>query len=306
MAYFGPSTLTPGNPGGRLTLSSTLAISLATIAAAATLYYLPFRHSKISLYNGSAWLEYDIGAAGLSNVLANSATGKAGPAAVANNSNYDYFVWDDAGTVRLTRGPLWSSGTARGTGAGTTELEQVNGVWVNKIAITNGPAAQRGRYVGSVRSNGTATVDLIIPSAAGTAGFVGLWNNYNRTLLDLRASESTVSWSYLTSAWRAANNTSIVRVSWILGLAEDFVSCMHRNVGGFSSSVNFGPGYDWSSGAPTVQGTLSTQPVAVDVIEDNRCDLGFHYFQGLENGLGVATATWYGTPYTYLKVRVSY
>ena len=82
------------------------------------------------------------------------------PAAATTNSNYDLFVWNDGGTYRCTRGPAWSSDTARGTGAGTTELQLLNGILTNKNAITNGPAANKGTYVGTVRTNGSSQVDF--------------------------------------------------------------------------------------------------------------------------------------------------
>jgi hypothetical protein len=90
-----------------------------------------------------------------------------------------FFGWNDAGTFRATRGPAWTSDTARGTGAGTTELELVNGIYLNKVAITNGPAANRGTYLGTIRTNGSATVDVILGgtgAAGGESSTYGVWN----------------------------------------------------------------------------------------------------------------------------------
>lgn len=46
--------------------------------------------------------------------------------------------------------------TIRGTGAGSSELQQILGVWTNKVAITDGPRANKGTFVGTIRSNGSS------------------------------------------------------------------------------------------------------------------------------------------------------
>jgi hypothetical protein len=142
------------------------------------------------------------------------------PAAVANNSNYDLFVWSDSGTIRCTRGPAWTSDAARGTGAGTTELVMVNGILLNTVSITNGPAASRGTYVGTVRSNGTASIDWTYGSVASNWGTASLYvyNHYNKVRIATMMGDTTDTWSYTTQTWRAANgNTTAARVNWING-----------------------------------------------------------------------------------------
>src|SRR5436853_574503 len=92
--------------------------------------------------------------------------------------------------------------TLRGTGAGTTELEFVAGILMNKAAITNGPGADRGTYVGSIRTNASSTVDVIfggVGAAGGESSVLGLWNMYNRRLVDLVNVDNTDSWNYTTS-----------------------------------------------------------------------------------------------------------
>ncbi|MCU1276557.1 MAG: hypothetical protein JWM53_103, partial [bacterium] len=160
-------------PGGRLTLTTGVPVTNTDVAGAATVYYTPHRHNRIRLFDGTRWKWYTF--AELSQAL-NDATKS--PAATIANKNYDMFVWDDGGVTRCTRGPKWDDGavagsdTARGTGANSTELEFYDGRWVNKIAITNGPAARRGLYVGTVRTDGT-------PAANDTLAKRHVWNTYN-------------------------------------------------------------------------------------------------------------------------------
>lgn len=155
LTQLGGGTSGPMTPQGRLSLTTGVPITTTDVTGATTCYYALASGRYVPIYNGTSFANTDI-LAQLSNITTDSATGKAGPAAVANNSIYDLFVWSDAGTPRLTRGPAWTSDTGRGTGAGTTEIEQVKGIWVNKIAITNGPGVNLGTLVGSVRSNGSA------------------------------------------------------------------------------------------------------------------------------------------------------
>jgi len=82
-------------------------------------YYTPYNGNQMPIYTEPSWFDGFLGAA---NITTASVTGNAGPAVVAANSNYDLFAWSTSGTVTLTRGPAWTSDTARGTGAGTTEL----------------------------------------------------------------------------------------------------------------------------------------------------------------------------------------
>lgn len=91
-------------PGGRLTLTSGTPVTTADVTAAGTVYFAPCRSAKIPIYNGSRWTLETF--AQLSNVLANSTVGSAGPAAGAAGKNYDFFVWSNAGVLTLTRGPL--------------------------------------------------------------------------------------------------------------------------------------------------------------------------------------------------------
>jgi hypothetical protein len=208
-------------PGGRLTLSSGVPVMASTVSGATTIYYTPYQHRVVPIYDGTRFWPTDIGGE-LSQ--ATSDTTKS-PAAVANNSNYDLFVWNDAGTIRCTRGPAWSSSTARGTGAGTTELERVAGILVNKIAITNGPAAQRGTYVGSVRSNGSAQINFIYGGSAsgGTAGVLGVFNYYNRIALCTSVIDSGASYTTTTGSIRQARASAGNQISFLIGVAEENV-----------------------------------------------------------------------------------
>lgn len=293
----------PLSPGGRLTLTSATPVLTATVNASTSIYYALYLHDKVPLYDGTNWTYTTF------TELTNTTTDNTkNPAAVANNSNYDLFVWSDSGTIRLGRGPAWTSDTGRGTGAGTTELERVNGIWMNKISITNGPAAQRGTYVGTVRSNGTATIDFQFGSTAagGGAGILGVWNLYNRRLVCTTVKDSTDSWTYTTPgggpAWRALDNSSTNRVSYVCGLAEDYIKAFIDVLALQSVSTGGNP---WTGiGYDSTTALSSTSVANINSGAQGKTggffattSLGYHYMSGIEypNGTpSVTVNTFYG------------
>ncbi len=113
----------------------------------------------------------------------------------------------------------------RGTGAGTCELERVDGIWVNKYDIVNGPAAQRGTWVGTIYCNGSSQVDF--KKGSSTAGFgeaiIGIWNAYNRVNLS-GAVLNSGGWGPYSGSWRPAAGLPTSRATFVAGLKEDDAS----------------------------------------------------------------------------------
>lgn len=282
---------------GRLTLSSATPVMVSDVSASTSIYYTPYFGDKIALYDGTNWTN------SIFTELTNTTTDNTkNPAAVANNSNYDLFVWSDSGTLRLGRGPAWTSDTARGTGAGTTELERVNGVLVNKIAITNGPAAQRGRYVGTVRSNGSATIDWNLGSAAagGGAAFLYVWNMYNRVLVGGMVRDTTDSWSYAVSSYRSLDNSTGNRVSFVRGMNEDAANAAILMRCDLDLNEAAAVSFDLD-GTTTLDGMTATafnaNAAAIGAMITGSWSgvpgLGHHFLQAIENAVA-GTVTFYG------------
>lgn len=280
-------------PGGRLTLTSATSVTTADVTGATTVYYAFHGHDRIKLYNGTRWVWFTF--AELSQLTTDATKS---PAAVANNSVYDLFVWSDSGTLRCTRGPLWTSDTTRGTGAGTTELERLNGRWVNKIAITNGPAAQRGLYVGTIRSDGSAQIN-------DSAAKRHVWNAYNRAPRGMRVAESTNSWTYNTNAFRQANAAATNQLDFVLGLNEDVVfaqvNALAATDAGSTQAGVAGVGLDSTAALATgfvslSQTILHVGATAIGGFWRGHPGIGRHTLTWLENGTGAGgTTTWYGT-----------
>jgi hypothetical protein len=290
--------LAAASPQGRLTLTTAVPVLVSDVTAATTIRYTPHVGELVPVYDGTDLIATVF--AELTNDTTASATGKAGPAAVTTNSNYDLFVWNDAGTVRLTRGPAWTSDTARGTGAGTSELQRVKGLWTNAVAITNGPAANRGTYVGTVRSNGSSQIDVKFgasPASGGSNAIIGVWNAYNRVPVVAASYESTDSWAYATASFRSLNNNNGNRVTMIRGLNEDavFAQCF-----GYATASAGNPIVALAVGLDSVTvASGSTGAVAIGNLLNRNISsyagvpgLGLHFLQALE--LGGANVTFYG------------
>jgi len=311
LSLLAAGAITSFAPTGRLTLESGVPVSTSDKTGKATVYYTPagVGYAQYPSYDGTTWSVKTFSE--LSNDLTQSSTNKAGAAAAGPYEIHDCFVWDDAGTNRLTRGPkwivsntvtmtsatpcvvtetahgLWTGATkrftttgalytglaantdyfvtmidansyrlsttlanllavtyiatsgaqsgvhtgqnytsVRGTGAGTTELQMVEGVRVNKYDITNGPAAQRGTYVGSICTNASSQIDFKLGSYAAGYGeaFIGIWNAYNRVKVSGTINTSTSSWGINGSLIQKVFNLSATaRASMVSGLAEDCV-----------------------------------------------------------------------------------
>ena len=194
---------------GRLTLTTAVPMPSSDVTGATTVYFTPYKGNVVQLYDGTTWLPYIF--AELSQLTTDATKS---PAAVAVSSNYDVFVWNDSGTLRATRGPAWSGDKERGNGAGTTELGMLEGRYVNNVAITNGPAAQRGLYVGTIRSNASSQIEDSDSNRM-------VWNFYNRIPRNMfrvfTADRATTSATFVEL-------DSEIRCNFVLGLSEDAVS----------------------------------------------------------------------------------
>ncbi len=210
-------------PGGRLTLATGTPIMVAEVANATTLYYTPCHHDLVPLYDGAKWTVYRF--TELSIAMAASANWAA-------NSNFDVYIYNDGGTLRLVTGAAWTSDTAR-----NESLTRLNGRWTNTASMTGryGAAstvtvpANQGLYVGTIRttaSTGTTTWELGGAAANGDPGFLYVWNMYNRVPVSISVHDNTNSWTYQSATLRSKNASTGNRVTYVCGQPDDVVSVL--------------------------------------------------------------------------------
>jgi hypothetical protein len=277
-------------PEGRLTLTSTTPIMLSNVSGATAVHYVPYVGSLTCAWNDDDFVIRRSDTAVSQNLTDTTYS----PAAAVADAVYDMFVWWDVDRLRLSRGPAWVSGTARGTGAGTTELNRLHGTLVNENAITNGPAKWRGTYVGTIRTNASATVDFIRGDYAtgGVKAFLGVWNMYNRVDTYAFNYDTTTSWTYATAAWRTRNNAANARITFVSGMPDDCVDVsMQQTVEFTSSSTPFyiAPRLDGTSLLDSAMiknssGSLHARSMLETV-------LGVHYIEAMEYGAANTVCT---------------
>jgi len=206
--------LTFSPPQGRLTLTSGTPVLLSTVSAATTIYYTGYAGNCVPIWNGVRW-SMESFSSDLQNVTTDATTN---PAAVAANSVYDLFVWLSGATLVLSRGPAWTSNSVR-----SLLLTRQNGILVNASAITNGPPANEGTYVGTIASNGTSTIDWIFGTAAsgGGAGRLMVWNQYNRVGINSVTTDNGASYTYATATVRQARGSAGNQCAVVYGQTED-------------------------------------------------------------------------------------
>lgn len=246
-----PSRLIP--PQGYLTLTSGTPVISGDVAGATSVYYTPDIGNLIPIPDGTKFAIREFSELTLT-LNANHVA----------NAIYDIFAFSDSGTLRLGTGPAWTTATAgsgaRGTGAGTTELERLKGLYVNKVSMTarNGAstysvAAKSGIYLGSMLMDGT-NGQVTCHRTWGASRKWGVWNVFNRKPIILKAGEATASWNYTTNTIRQSGGFGNSTIALFAGLAEEifdlsFTQKVSGGTGSAASAMNVAweQGIGWNS-----------------------------------------------------------
>jgi hypothetical protein len=287
-------------PQGRLTLVSATPVMISSQSAKTTVYYTPYHGDFVPIYDGTNMVPTPF-----AEVAQATTDATKSPAATAASQVYDVFCWVDAGTNRCTRGPAWTNDTTRGYA-----LTMVNGILLNSAAITNGPAALRGTYVGTIRSNAASQIDYIFggSAAGGTAAFLGVWNVYNRVDV-MPAVTDQNTWTYSSATVRQADNSAGNRISFVSGLAEDGVAVSYNQRVAFSAASQFimtGFALDSMTTMDKIAFALMTTGMQMSLAPTNiyAPQLGFHFIQATEAADGTNTATFVSGAFQSLSVRL--
>lgn len=286
-------------PQGRLTLASDTPVMTASQAEITTVYYTPYAGNLVPIYDGTNFIP-----TAFSEVSQTTADTTKSPAAVAANSVYDIFCWVDSSTPRCTRGPAWSTLNVRSAG---TAMTFVNGIALNTNAITNGPGASRGTYVGSICSDASSQINYVFGAASngGTPSNLCVWNAYNRVATATTVTDNGASYSYATATIRQARLSAGNQIGMLIGLIQDavsvdYVTVMHTLVNS-STIPSVGIGLNSTTTFADAQGagvTAGVTGVAGLIMYSTMSDhyvgypgLGVQVFSGNELGSGANAAT---------------
>lgn len=226
-------------PQGYLTLTSATPVLASDVTAATTVYYALDQGNLIPVYNGSTFVPTVFTELSLSLVASHVAS-----------TIYDIFVFSNSGVLTLVTGPAWTTSTAgsgaRGTGASTTELTRVSGIYVNTVQITgrNGSStytisANKATYVGSIFMDGS-NGQVSCHRSYGQSRKWGLWNAYNRKRIELVMGDATSAWNYTTNTIRQSRADANNVLTTFAGLPEEQVDISFRQkvVGGSTNAAS--------------------------------------------------------------------
>lgn len=238
---------TISQPQGYLTPVSATPVISTDATSVTAIYYTPKTGVQIPIWNGSRFTMRTFSEMTLTLSTSHSA-----------NSIYDVFCFSDSGVLRLVTGPVWSTLTAgsgaRGTGAGTTQISRVNGLWTNTVAMTarNGSStysvsAGYATYLGSIYIDGS-NGQITCHTTWGQSRKWGIWNAYNRHRISMLMGDSTATFSGTTAltTFAQANGSANNVITTLCGLPEESIdvgylevaSTTAGNAGGIGVGVN--------------------------------------------------------------------
>lgn len=212
-----PLVLPTVTPQCRLTLTGGTPVMASSVAAATSVFLTPYGGNSLPIYDGVRVTNRPFTELSLSTTDSTKS-----PAAVGASKVYDVFAWPDplTGDWVLSRGPEWTNATTRGY-----TFTEIEGLLWNTSAITNGPAALRGLWIGTIASNGGSTIDYIFgaSSSGGTAARLMVWNAYNRVVVGSVAIDTASFTNASTSVDRFHTPSTGMQIAFVLGAQEDAV-----------------------------------------------------------------------------------
>ena len=181
--------------GGRLTLQTAVGVPTTDQTAKTTIYYTPFAHGMIGLYDGTNWIPREFTERSLA--LGTLVSGK----------NYDVFAVSISDVISI-EALVWTSDSAR-----ATALIAVDGVLCKTGDTTR-------RYVGTFRTTSTTTTE----DSEAKRFVYNVNNQVLRSMLGVLgyADDNTVATFTFNSqnVWAALNGGTGNKCEWVNGLTE--------------------------------------------------------------------------------------
>ncbi len=238
----GTITLGQSRPGGRLTLITGAPSPTSDQSAITNIFYTPYRTDLVPIYSGSAWQAFTFTelTLALDSTSAHSGYQQSG-------KNFDLWIINDSGTIRLGTGAAWTGDNTR-----ADALTMLNGIYVNNATVTVRWGSAIGNTV-SVAANLATYVGTFRATADGQASDTMLlryvYNEYNQ-VLRVAAVSYISSHAYATAAWRPWNNNQgLSQTQFVVGQPALIQAVYRTNItivagGGVSFAVDTitGPG----------------------------------------------------------------
>lgn len=252
--------------GGRLTLTSGTPVTTSNVTAAGTLYYTPYLHDKIALYDGTRWRVYTFTEISLALTL-------------TSGKNYDVFLYDNSGTLTLELSAAWTNDTTR-----ADAITRQNGVWVKSGATTR-------RWLGTIRASGTNTTE-----DSDSKRYV--WNYASRVpYVDFRA-DGTDSWTNAGNGTLSAMNSGNAawKFEFVNGLNEwplevySTVACLPDG----DQAIALDSSTTLDRARTTLTNNRTADALTSTVFWSGFSGIGYHYIQAMQTTRTASTVTFYG------------
>lgn len=179
--------------GGRLSLSSSVAVPTSDITAATTVYYLPYQHDYLALYNTYPG---EVAIYSITGGLSLSLSG------YTANTYYDIFAYDGSGSANL-ESVAWTNATTRAT---ALAFDSRIGYYKN--------GDRTRRYLGSIKITGTTG------QCEDSEDARFCWSYHNQVVRYAYKAIGS-SHGYSTNTYRAFDNDTTNKVEIMRGLAEE-------------------------------------------------------------------------------------
>lgn len=259
-------------PGGRLTLSSGVPFTTSDVATATAIYYTPYIHNTVLLWNGAVWKTVKFTEKSL-------ALGT-----VTNALPYDVFGYLFGEELTLEK-LAWTNSTTR-----ATNISLQDGRYCKTSDKTR-------LYLGTFYTISTT-------ETCNTEKRRFLFNMYNRKQQKMKIAESG-NWTYSTASWRPWNNSAANRFEMVIGVADELIEANFNGVAINSAGYSMGHGIGLDSTTTNSADTNTAAGSSGAVVYGNAkytgyVPVGYHYLQALEQGGGSGTTTFYGTASSYV------
>lgn len=259
-------------PGGRLTLESGVPVSTTDQTAKGTLYYTPYAHDFVRLYNGTRPTLYTFTERSLALTL-------------TSGKNYDVFLYDNSGTLTLELSAAWTTDTARADAL----------AWQAGVGYVKSGTATR-LHLGTIRASGTNTTESSWATTDAPAKSF-MWNRYNQVTREASVKDSTDSWTYTTATTRQKRGSANNQIEFVCGdvMPWSAIDCA-LSTGSTTVGSYSGVGYDSTTTPSGSAGYHGASAVGDNMISNasGSAVAGYHYLAALERSDVGGTTTWYG------------
>lgn len=261
-------------PGGRLTTESGEPVSTSDRTSQSTLYYTPYAHATIPLWDGARWVPTTFTESSLA--LSGLTSGKP----------YDVFGYLSSGALALEL-LVWTNDTTRATA----------------VTVQDGRYCKSGDKTRLLLGTIYTTSATTTADAAATRYVSNVYNRTSRRLLD----SSTTGHTYTTGSWREWNGgTGVTKCQFVACLPIDSLQCSLsvnlQRLGGAGTAGYANIDYDATAGTnrlltnlESYLGGIGSVTLAGAAVVSN--PVGKHYFTAVqygESGTTFAGMTLYG------------